>query len=231
MLIGGHTVYLEPDLLACRFDGRFHVIEIKSIAIIDGQADGELVAAAARQAAVYVLALRELLAEADLPADLVSDQVILVGREDFSSRPAAALIDARQQVSMLRRQFRRLTGVDELLAALPTDVSFDPARDGEEIAAGLRRLDAHYLSGCLTQCQMAYFCRAEARTAGSVDVLGASVRDALGGVDTIDAALGLADGTRSPASDQLEMARALRHAARLHADLAGGHADLVGGPA
>jgi hypothetical protein len=173
---------------------------------------------------VYVLALRAMLAEADLPADLVSDRVILVGRENFSTRPAAALVDARTQVSVLRRQFQRLTGVDTLLAALPPDVSFDPARDGRELAAGLRRLDAHYLSSCLTHCQMAFFCRADARAAGSVDLLGTSVRDDLGGVDTIDTALALADGSRAPAPEQAEMARALRHAARLRADLVGGAA-------
>ena len=38
------------------------MVEIKSFSVIDGQADGEKVAAAAIQSAVYVMALRDLLA-------------------------------------------------------------------------------------------------------------------------------------------------------------------------
>ena len=37
--VGGRHAYLEPDLIALRLDGTFHVIEIKSFAVIDGQAD------------------------------------------------------------------------------------------------------------------------------------------------------------------------------------------------
>ena len=61
--VAGHEVFLEPDLIAFQVGGRLHVVEIKSFAIVDGQADGEQVSAAAVQAAVYVLALRDLLAE------------------------------------------------------------------------------------------------------------------------------------------------------------------------
>ena len=35
----GTRVYLEPDLIAFQLGGRFHVVEIKSFAVIDGQAD------------------------------------------------------------------------------------------------------------------------------------------------------------------------------------------------
>ena len=66
--VGGHLAYLEPDLIAFQAGGRFHVVEIKSFAVIDGQADEESVAAAAMQAAVYVLALRDLLTAEDVPA-------------------------------------------------------------------------------------------------------------------------------------------------------------------
>ena len=58
--VGGRHAYLEPDLIALRLDGSFHVIEIKSFPIIDGQADPGKVAAAAIQSAVYVRALRDL---------------------------------------------------------------------------------------------------------------------------------------------------------------------------
>src|SRR5690606_33474139 len=61
--VGGQWVFLAPDLIAFQFRGTFHVVEIKSFPVIDGQADGGKVAAAAIQSAVYVLALRLLLEE------------------------------------------------------------------------------------------------------------------------------------------------------------------------
>ncbi len=67
--VGGRHAYLEPDLIAFQLRGRFHVVEIKSFAVIDGQADGDKVAAAAIQSAVYVLALRDALAELGVPPD------------------------------------------------------------------------------------------------------------------------------------------------------------------
>lgn len=64
LTVAGQRVYLEPDLIAFQLAGRFHVVEIKSFAVIDGQADASKVSAAATQAAVYVLAMRQLLTEA-----------------------------------------------------------------------------------------------------------------------------------------------------------------------
>ena len=61
--VAGQTVFLEPDLIAFQVEGRLQVVEIKSFAIVDGQADSAKVSAAAMQAAVYVLALRRLLAD------------------------------------------------------------------------------------------------------------------------------------------------------------------------
>src|SRR3954454_20939847 len=37
--IAGYYAYLEPDLIAFRIGGRFHIVEIKSFALVDGQAD------------------------------------------------------------------------------------------------------------------------------------------------------------------------------------------------
>ena len=76
--VGGRHAYLEPDLIALRLDGTFHVIEIKSFAVIDGQADAGKVAAAAIQSAVYVRALRDLMAEAGGDPAAVSHATILV---------------------------------------------------------------------------------------------------------------------------------------------------------
>ncbi len=69
--VAGSTVLLEPDVVAVRPDGRWTVVEIKSFPILDGSADPAKVGAAARQAAVYVLALRATAADLDAePAGL-----------------------------------------------------------------------------------------------------------------------------------------------------------------
>nr|WP_280521001.1 hypothetical protein [Streptacidiphilus jiangxiensis] len=56
--VAGSAVSLEPDAIVIGPDERWTVVEIKSFPILDGGADPAKVGAAARQAAVYVLALR-----------------------------------------------------------------------------------------------------------------------------------------------------------------------------
>jgi hypothetical protein len=232
LTVGGNIAYLEPDLIAFQLGGQLHVLEIKSFAVIDGQADGEQVAAATKQAAVYILALRDLIAEDGLPAETVSDNVILVTPENFSNRATATFIDARKHLGVLRRQLQRITRIETLLDALPVGVTFDlaPDTDGtstrprDDLATAVRAVPARYQPSCLANCELANFCRNEARADGSLDVLGPSVRDELGGLDTITTALGLADGSRAPSNEQADIALALRHAARIRNSLLGGAA-------
>ena len=222
--IAGRPVYLEPDLIAARLAGRYHVVEIKSFAIVDGQADSAKVAAAATQAAVYVLALRRLIAELGRDEDLVSHDVVLVCPENFANRPTAVVLDVRRQLATLRRQLARLARVDTLLAELPDELTVDlrpdgagrPTRPAADLVAALTRLAARYAPECLSACELAYFCRQEA--AGSTAALGRPVREALGGVPGVREALALAAGTAEPADDQAEAAALLRTAARLRAE-------------
>jgi hypothetical protein len=219
--VGGRWVYLEPDLIAFQFQRRFHVVEIKSFPVIDGQADGGKVAAAAIQSAVYVLALRELLDELGHDPSVVSHDVVLVCPENFANRPIATLLDVRRQLSVLRRQLSRLEHIETLLDALPPDLTFDlapdaagvPTRPAADLARALSIVDSRYTPECLATCEMAYFCRHEAR--GSTSALGRTVREDLGGVETIETALGLAAGTLTPSDEQEEAAILLRQAARL----------------
>ena len=209
--VAGSEVYLEPDLVAFQHDGVFHVVEIKSFAVIDEQADGAKVAAAAIQSAVYVLALRRLLGD----PDAVSHNVVLVCPKDFSNQPTAALVDVRKQLIVLEHQLARLARIDALLDALPPDLSLDLALTGGR--RSLRRwlqVPARYAPDCLAACELSYFCRDEAR--GSTAALGIGVREELGGVETVAEALGLADGSLAPADDQTEAAALLRTAARVY---------------
>jgi hypothetical protein len=228
--VGGRPVYLEPDLIAFRLRDQFHVVEIKSFSVIDGQADGDKVAAAVIQSAVYVLALRELLAEFGIGSDAVADQVILVCPENFSNQPVAAQLDVRKQLTVLRRQLARLERIDALVDLLPASLTFDlrldefgvPHRPLRELTDAVRTVDARYVPDCLASCEMCFFCRDEAR--GSTAALGREVRDELGAVESVAVALGLADGVLTPADDQAEAATLLRAAARLRGEYLGGAA-------
>jgi hypothetical protein len=223
--LAGHTVDLEPDLIAFQNAGAFHLVQIKSFAVIDGQADPGQVAAAAREAAVYLLALRELMAEFGVAHDRVSHEIVLVCPENFSNRPTVTFVDVRRQLGVVRRQLSRMTTIEALLDTLPPGLTFDlrpdehgvPSRPADELGTAVQQVPARYAAGCLSSCEMAYFCRAEARACGSVDMLGASVRDALGGITTVGEALSIADGSADAEEDLGEIARILRHTARLHA--------------
>ena len=212
--VAGRTVFLEPDLIAFQRGSQLQVVEIKSFAIIDGQADGAAVAAAAVQAAVYVLALRRLLGD-----DRVSHEVVLVCPENFSLRPVAVMLDVRKQLSTLRRQLSRLSSVSALIDELPETVTFDPAEPVPTLVDSLAAVGARYAPECLSTCELSVYCRHEAST--STAVLGRPVREALGGVDTVEEALGLAAGVLPPTPEQVEAAALLRAAQRLRDEALG----------
>jgi len=227
--VGGRHAFVEPDLIAFQLHGRYYVIEIKSFAVIDGQADGDKVAAAAIQSAVYVLALRDALAGQQIPPEAVSHETILICPENFSTRPVATSLDVRKQLTVLRRQLARMDRIDDLLALLPNDLTFDldpdgngvPARGPADLAAAIRTVDARYAPECLSTCEMCFFCRDEAR--GCTAALGRDAREDLGGVEHVTTVLRLARADDLPArgTDLAEAAELLRKAARLRADVLG----------
>lgn len=210
--VAGQTVFLEPDLIAFQSEGRLRVVEIKSFAIVDGQADAAKVSAAAVQAAVYVLALRQLLG-----ADRVSHEVVLVCPENFSFSPVAVVLDVRKQLSTLKRQLSRMSSIASLIDALPPSVSFDVALPAADLIASLASISPRYVPECLSSCEMSVYCRDEA--CGSTASLGRSVRESLGGVESVEMALDLASGAAAPTPEQEEAAALLRQAARLRAEI------------
>jgi hypothetical protein len=227
LAVGGRYAFLEPDLIAFQLHGRYHVIEVKSFAVIDGQADGDRVAAAAIQSAVYVLALRDALAEQHIPPEAVSHETILVCPRDFSNRPVATSLDVRKQLTVLRRQLSRMDRIDDLLGLLPRDLTFDldpdpngvPRREPADLTTAIRQVEARYAPDCLSACEMCFFCRAEAR--GCTAALGRDVREELGGVEHVATVLRLARGTDRSGADLAEAADLLRRAARLRSGIIG----------
>lgn len=207
--VAGSPVYLEPDAVTVSPDGRRTVVEIKSFPILDGSADPAKVGAAARQAAVYVLALRRM-------GGSVNDRALLVCPRDFSNLPTAAALDLRKQTAAVRRQLARLTRVEEIAGTVPEDVSFDPERPAAELADAVATVPASYDPQCLSGCELAFHCRGQARAAGEVTALGRGARGELGGLPTIGAALDAAHGRSGDPADPA--VAALRRAAELRAE-------------
>jgi len=132
---------------------------------------------------------------------------VLVCPRDFGNEPTAARIDLRRQLLVLRRQLARMARIDELRAGLPPDLTFDPALDATgaptrpaaELAEALRAVTARYTPQCLSVCELARFCRHEAR--GTTAVLGRTVQEELGGVERIETVLALAAGNDATGGD------------------------------
>lgn len=185
--VAGSPAYLEPDAVVVHPDGRWTVVEIKSFPMIDSSADAAKVGAAARQSAVYVLAL-ERIAAVTQGAE-VGHRVLLVCPKDFSNLPTASVVDVRKQRAVTRRQLTRLTRIEEIAAALPEGTTFDPECSPQELTAAVESVTAAYAPECLAACELAFHCRAKARSAGAVQALGRSVRGELGGLTTVSEVL------------------------------------------
>ncbi|MFI9200132.1 hypothetical protein [Streptomyces sp. NPDC053048] len=224
LTVAGTPAYLEPDAVVVHPDGDWTVVEIKSFAMVDGSADAAKVGAAARQAAVYALAL-ESVAERTGAGAAVRHRALLVCPKDFSNLPDAALVDLRKQLATTRRQLDRLTGVADIADALPEGTSFDlcladdgrtPTRPAGELAAAVDAVAAAYAPECLAACELAFHCRARSRAADAVQALGRGLRAELGGLTTVEAVLSAASGAAGDPDDPT--VAALRRAAVLRAE-------------
>ncbi|WP_346771934.1 hypothetical protein [Streptomyces sp. JH14] len=212
--VAGSPAYLEPDAVVVHPDGRWTVVEIKSFPMIDSSADAAKVGAAARQAAVYVLALERIAAVTD--GAEVGHRVLLVCPKDFSNLPTASVVDVRKQRAVTRRQLTRLTRIEDIAAALPEGTTFDPQCSPQELTAAVESVTAAYAPECLAACELAFHCRTTARAAGAVEALGRSVRGELGGLTTVSAVLAAAAGKEGDPADPT--VAALRRAAALRAE-------------
>lgn len=212
--VAGSPAYLEPDAVVVHPDGQWTVVEIKSFPMIDASADAAKVGAAARQAAVYVLALERVAA---LTAGArVAHSVLLVCPRDFSNLPTASAVDVRKQLSVTRRQLARLTRIEDIAATLPEGTTFDVERGTKELTAAVESVSAAYAPDCLAACELAFHCRERARESGVVEALGRGLRGELGGLTTIGDVLAAA---RCEAGDPDDPAVAsLRRAAALRAE-------------
>ncbi|AYN43815.1 hypothetical protein D9753_22305 [Streptomyces dangxiongensis] len=213
--VAGSLAFVEPDAVVVHPDGGWSVVEIKSFPMVDGSADPSKVGAAARQAAVYVLALEDVASRLD-PAPRVRHRVLLVCPKDFSNLPAGRAVDVRKQRAVTARQLARLTRVEEIAGALPEGTCFAPDRPAEELTAAVEAVPATYAPECLSTCELAFHCRERARAAGAVTRLGRPLRAELGGLATVEEVLAAARGESGDPADPAVVA--LRRAARLRAE-------------
>ncbi|MFI9149871.1 hypothetical protein [Streptomyces sp. NPDC053367] len=216
--VAGSPAFLEPDAVVVHPDGSWSVVEIKSFPMLDGSADPAKVGAAARQAAVYVLALEEVAARLETPPR-VHHRIVLVCPKDFSNQPTASAVDVRKQRAVTRRQLARLTHLEEIADALPEGVCFSPELPAEELAAAVASVPAAYAPECLSACELAFHCRDRARAADVVTALGRPVRAELGALTTVTDVLAAARGEAGDPADPA--VAALRRAARLRAEALG----------
>lgn len=215
--VAGSPAFLEPDAVVVHPDGSWTVVEIKSFPMLDGSADPAKVGAAARQAAVYVLALEEIAARLD-PAPPVRHRVLLVCPKDFSNLPTASAVDVRKQRAVTRRQLARLTRIQDIADALPDGTCFSPSCPPSSSPRPSRRFPrctrpsawppASWPSTAVT---------VPARRRGHL--LGRSVRAELGGLTTVEGVLAAARGEAGDPRDPA--VAALRRAAELRAEALG----------
>ncbi|SEC53811.1 hypothetical protein [Streptomyces sp. PAN_FS17] len=216
--VAGSPAFLEPDAVVVHPDGSWTVVEIKSFPMLDGSADPAKVGAAARQAAVYVLALEQVAARLE-SAPRVRDRVLLVCPKDFSNLPTASAVDVRKQRAVTARQLDRLTRIEDIADALPAGTCFSPELPAADLTAAVESVPATYAPECLSACELAFHCRARSLESGAVTSLGRSVRAELGGLTTVEDVLSAA---RSESGDPDDPAvAALRRAARLRAEALG----------
>ncbi|MFD8251108.1 hypothetical protein [Streptomyces werraensis] len=213
--VAGSPAFLEPDAVVVHPDGSWTVVEIKSFPMLDGAADPAKVGAAARQAAVYVLALEQVAERLD-PPPRVRHRVLLVCPKDFSNLPTASAVDVRKQRAVTARQLARLTRIEEIAGALPDGVCFAPELPPEQLEWSVESVPATYAPECLSACELAFHCRDRSRAAGAVTSLGRPVRAELGGLTTVGDVLAAARGEAGDPDDPA--VAALRRAAALRAE-------------
>jgi hypothetical protein len=231
--VAGSPAFLEPDAVVVHPDGSWTVVEIKSFPMLDGSADPAKVGAAARQSAVYVLALEEVAARLGAgpqgggaqdggTVPDVRHRVLLVCPKDFSNLPTASAVDIRKQRAVTRRQLARLTRVEDIADTLPEGTCFGPDLPAADLTTAVESVPAAYAPECLAACELAFHCRDRSRAEGVVTALGRSLRSELGGLTTIGEVLAAAHGAAGDPDDPA--VAALRRAATLRSEALRGHA-------
>lgn len=216
--LAGTKVNLEPDALAFRVGDQLELVEIKSYPVIDGQADPGKVSSTAGQSAVYLIALRATLERLGLDPDILRWSVILVAPRNFGRTPTAHRVPLRKKAAALLRVLQSVPRTSELLADLPSGFTLDvdpsgqlsPRKRSAALESAVRNLEMLYVPECLSSCDLARFCRHQARCDDDPARLGRHARDSLAGVPRLaDVARLASGGIKRSESELIDVAEAL----------------------
>ncbi len=206
LTILGHTYHVVPDLLIAGADDPYYRVgEVKMYADRGGRTALDDVRSASRQAAVGVVALRQLLLREDLAAsasavvalvpplcDLILRHVDTMRATLRPRRIEAEVADIERLIDRAPRRAEAILGV---VAA-----TFGPSATLAD-AAVLDAIPTHYDVARCGSCALRDRCLDAARGAGDPVTLGRMVRDELAPIGTIPAVLALVDGRRAPRDD------------------------------
>lgn len=221
--IGGLPARFEADAVAARGDGLIHAGEVKSFPVVDGRGDPDKIGSALDQVAVYILLMKQVIAELGGDPESVSDEALLITPRNVSLRPTLSRMSVHRKVRRIKRLLETVPSSAELVDTLPTGLGFAPVADtkadeGTRIEA-LRKIAVRtgtaYGPGCMSSCGNARFCRAEAFSASKPCLVGPQAVRQLIGIESLTRAADLADGARASTSEQ-PAADPLARATRLH---------------
>jgi hypothetical protein len=196
---------IEPDALVARDSDRFYrPIEIKSYPDRSGKTDPADVRSACRQAAVGIVAVRNIAGRmgAAMPELLVPAQGDLVLRVPGSMKATLRAMTLRGEVDSLERAIEEAPrNLDELETILPPGGSLDDADVLESIPNS-------YRASCKEHCALTQHCKTAAIACGDPTILGDFAREKLAAAGSISRALDLLRGTGAPPRTPSERALA-----------------------
>lgn len=172
---------------------------IKSYADRGGKTNNAHVRSACREASVGTLALRQLLEEEGLPADLAGDRVdmVLKAPASFSPRLFAAQRAESELASLSRALATAPSDLDQIEQMLPTGASLADA-------AVIESLPNHYCSTCKEHCSLWKHCRAQAQAQGNAIILGDQAAEHLAAAGSLNRAMDLLNGVGRPPDNRAE---------------------------
>ena len=216
---GGVGVRLETDALAWWLGGQLRVVEMKSYPIEWGQIDREKVSSLAWQTAVYVAALQDMLSSAGKDPALVATEIFLVCPKNTGFTPTLVHHNVAPQLRLLRRFQHRQADVAGWALELG-DITLGGASGSAQatLAEALAALAPSYQPNCLSNCELAGYCRGCAQAAGEPTAIGVDVAHMLGSVSDVHRAEDLSTGAASPSGpDEALVAAELRRLVEIEA--------------
>jgi hypothetical protein len=205
----GLDYQIEPDALVASDDDPFYrPVEVKSYPDRAGKTDPADLRSACRQAAVAVIALRQLLAELDDvdPADLVPPRGDLVLRAPGSRAAHLHPMTLRGEVASLERVLamaaNALDDLESELAAIGPMAALDQA-------AVLETVPCNYEDNCREHCSLAAHCKHAAIVASDPILLGSRACEELLPAETLhrtlDLLYGRGEAPRTPQEEALQI--------------------------